>query len=269
MSKDEDFKSSQPIEQVEEGDEDVAVPDNDELCELMYKLKLGKKELSRKTMLDAVHSEGPQWQSIKLDQVKRLWKKMVMKSPDQLSQGNGGSTSKQVSSKENQQPLNQSWKKLSRMKGPTVCNNNDDHGATSTPTAASESDQSHFPNQSRALAKQLNFLENNPGCDYVIFTPPSESTDQGIALSDSMGRIFFAILWNRCVLASWGSASIRKELWMVYQQLTGSLDERSKPILRSQLRAEFGVDPFEGKNNIDVESNPITSDELNHTLGQA
>ena len=63
-----------------------------------------------------------------------------------------------------------------------------------------------------------------------------------------MGDIMFKLMWNRLIVVPWGPAARSRPLWVVYEMLVTNQPNKYKVMLRNQLMAEFGVDPFECKN---------------------
>lgn len=103
---------------------------------------------------------------------------------------------------------------------------------------------SDAPNSSRALQRQIAFLEKNPDATYCLFTPDNEAYDRQIILTNVMGQLFFTLMWNRLLKVPWGFPA-NKPLWTVYDLLQGSVDgKKYKTMLRNQLMAEFGADPL-------------------------
>ena len=235
------------------------------LCDLMLRLKVENPEFGRKEVHSAVMAEGPEWEKTTFADVDKTWRRMKKKNAknnkENISHSDTNSNRKKECSASSGK-----GQELGACGG--ICESNKGNSSKDKLTEPS-SHESCEPKeltedevkkalfyekavttdgkQSKALEKQLKMLRENPYVNYVVFTPPYESNDCAIQLSDPMGEIFFNVMWNRVVKAPFGSRSISRELWLIYQQLNFNLMPKYKKMLRKQLEEEFGVDPFDGK----------------------
>lgn len=241
---------------------------NGKLCDLMVRLKLKNPELGRKDMFTAILADGPEWKDVKFDMVKRSWKKMMKQSTKEQEEI---TASMLLTTKERKKAAFEEQQSIMKQNA----KDQEESGASSTGTSKEEIERAISRGKtmaapvtvkSPALEKQLKTLKARQ-VNYVLFTPPSEAADYAIQLSNAMGEIFFRVMWNRVIEAPWGSPKIKGELWMIYQQLEASLTPRYKKLLRKQLQAEFGVDPFEGKNG-NNEKSELNRNELTKAMNQ-
>ncbi|XP_066947796.1 uncharacterized protein [Macrobrachium rosenbergii] len=245
-------------------------PDREQsLCILMARLKMENPNLGRKEMHSAVVAEGQEWEKITVEEISNMWRRMKRRNAknkentstaaNQNAECNGYPSSENPSlqgsgaraKQGTTQKLDQGNSKVVMKTAQGRQQHVQDHKEIDTTevTAALRGCRvlKADGNKSPALEKQLKFLEEHPGVNYVVFTPPDEYHDCAIKLVDAMGGVFFYVMWNRVVRAPYGSKTIKRELWMIYQQLEGNMLPKYRKILRNQLQEEFGIDPFEGK----------------------
>lgn len=236
------------------------------LCNLMLRLKFENPNMGRKEMHSAVLAEGPSWEKVTFADVDKTWRRMKKKNA-KSNKENEDSTHRNelgTSSKKGQKlgaclgelgacggesvPCkDQSNKSKSDKKGKSQSSETKEVTSEELERALFNEKTVSTNKKSEALEKQLKMLQENPFVNYIVFTPPYESNDCAIQLSDPMGEIFFNIMWNRVVKAPFGSKSICRELWLIYQQLEFNLMPKYKKMLKKQLLEEFGVDPSEGQ----------------------
>ncbi|XP_064122797.1 uncharacterized protein LOC135226998 [Macrobrachium nipponense] len=239
------------------------------LCILMARLKMENPNLGRKEMHSAVVAEGPEWEKLTVEEISNMWRRMkrrnakikenIATAGNQNAECNGHTSSKNPSLQESgacgkqgtTQKLGQGNSKMGMKTAQERQQDLQDHKAIDM-TEVSEAlggvkVLKADANKSPALVKQLKRLEEYPGVNYVVFTPPDEYQDCAVKLTDAVGEVFFYVMWNRVVRAPYGSKTIKRELWMIYQQLEGIMLPKYRKMLRNQLQEEFGIDPFEGK----------------------
>ncbi|KAL4442066.1 hypothetical protein ABPG77_011327 [Micractinium sp. CCAP 211/92] len=92
---------------------------------------------------------------------------------------------------------------------------------------------------SRALGRQLELQEANPGYSYFLVLP-DPLPDVGVSLQSPMGALFFQTMLPRA------EAGEPRAVKMMYQQLLPSAEQAGLPPMqvRLQLLAEYGVDPI-------------------------
>ncbi|XP_068209693.1 uncharacterized protein [Palaemon carinicauda] len=241
-------------------------PDKEQsLCTLMARLKVGNPNLGRKEMHSAVVAEGPEWKEITVEEISNLWRRMKRKNA--RNKENIVASSKQNLDYSVESPSLQELGACEKQGSPpkldkanSIKAKKSPHGRREEPQEYKEINASEITaafnrekvlkadsNKSPALEKHLKYLAEYPGVNYVVFTPSHENKDYAIKLADAMGEVFFNVMWNRVVRAPFGSKSIKRELWMIYDQLHANLLPRYRKMLRNQLQEEFGVDPLEGK----------------------
>lgn len=94
--------------------------------------------------------------------------------------------------------------------------------------------------RSPALLYTLEALEEHPEADYVLVRPSHEVGDDGVILSDPMGKMFFALCLDRAVTTG-DPASVN----MIYKALKGRAETPGGigvAALKRQLKNEYGVD---------------------------
>jgi len=109
--------------------------------------------------------------------------------------------------------------------------------------------------------------QKESGVDYIVRTPANCNADHGVQAATAMGRIMLTTFKE---LAAAGS---KRGVWMVYDFLRNqdySYYERNGAItddmIRSQLKREYGCDPYEGKNTKNVAQ--VTENQLNNAIEQ-